>query len=149
MPQLRPSTAKKYINNLKYFFKIFFKFGIFLFFFFLSREGFITGPSKDNRWLVLKKTWTLQLGILTVHCLWSLSERVSRSVVSDSATPWTVARQAPLSMEFPRENTGMGSHSLLQRIFPIQGSNPGLLHCRQIFYCQSHQGSPVVFKILL
>ena len=38
---------------------------------------------------------------------------------------------------------GLGSHSLLQRIFLIQGSNPGLLHCRQIFfYHLSHQGSP-------
>ena len=35
----------------------------------------------------------------------------------------------------------MGSHFLLQGIFPSQGSNPGLLHCRQILYCLSHQGS--------
>ena len=35
----------------------------------------------------------------------------------------------------------MGSHSLLQGIFPTQGSNPGLLHCRQIPYYLSHQGS--------
>ena len=33
-----------------------------------------------------------------------------------------------------------GSCSLLQGIFPIQESNPGLLHCRQILYCLSHQG---------
>ena len=31
-----------------------------------------------------------------------------------------------------------------QGIFPTQGSNPGLLHCRQILYCLSHQGSPFV-----
>ena len=36
----------------------------------------------------------------------------------------------------------MGSCSLLQGIFPTQGSNPGLLHCRQIFYQLSHKGSP-------
>ena len=35
------------------------------------------------------------------------------------------------------------SHSLLQGIFPTQGSNLGLLHCRQILYCLSHQGSPI------
>ena len=35
----------------------------------------------------------------------------------------------------------MGCHFLLQGIFPTQGSNPGLLHCRQILYCLSHQGS--------
>ena len=38
----------------------------------------------------------------------------------------------------------MGSHFLLQGIFPIQGLNPGLLHCRQILYHLSHQGSPFI-----
>ena len=38
----------------------------------------------------------------------------------------------------------MGSHALLQGIFLIQGSNAGLLHCRQILYCLSHQGSPFI-----
>ena len=42
----------------------------------------------------------------------------------------------------PGKNTGVGSHALLQGIFPTQGSNPGLLHCRWIRYCLSHQGSP-------
>ena len=36
----------------------------------------------------------------------------------------------------------MDCHSLLQRIFPVQGLNPGLLHCRLIPYHLSHQGSP-------
>ena len=48
----------------------------------------------------------------------------------------------PLSMDFPGKNTGMGCHALLQGIFPTQGSYPGLLHCRQILYHLSHQGSP-------
>ena len=39
----------------------------------------------------------------------------------------------------------MGCHALLQGIFPIQGSNPGLLHCRWILYCLSHQGRPIYF----
>ena len=43
----------------------------------------------------------------------------------------------------PGKNTGVGSHSLLQRIFPTQGWSLGLLHCRQILYYQSHQGSPL------
>ena len=43
------------------------------------------------------------------------------------ATLWTVARQAPLSMEFSRQNTGVDCHALLQGMFPSQGSNPGLL----------------------
>ena len=37
----------------------------------------------------------------------------------------------------------MGCHAFLQGIFPTQGSNPGLLHCRWILYQLSHQGSPV------
>ena len=37
----------------------------------------------------------------------------------------------------------MGCHFLLQGIFPIQGSNPDLLHCRQILQCLSRQGSPM------
>ena len=41
----------------------------------------------------------------------------------------------------PGQNTGVGCHALLQGIFLTQGSNPGLLHCRQILYCLSHQGS--------
>ena len=42
----------------------------------------------------------------------------------------------------PGQNTGVGGLSLLQGLFPTQGSDPGLLHCRQIFYQLSHQGSP-------
>ena len=42
----------------------------------------------------------------------------------------------------PGKNTGVGCHALLQGIFPTQGSNPGLPHCRQILYCLSHQGNP-------
>ena len=41
----------------------------------------------------------------------------------------------------PGQNTGVGRHSLLQGIFPTQGSNPGLLHCRWILYQLSHQVS--------
>ena len=36
--------------------------------------------------------------------------------------------------DFPGKSTGVGCHFLLQRIFPSQGSNPGLLHCRQTLY---------------
>ena len=44
----------------------------------------------------------------------------------------------------PGQNTGVGSCSFLQGIFPTQGLNPGLPHCRQILYQLSHQGSPEV-----
>ena len=48
------------------------------------------------------------------------------SAMFASATPWTVAHQAPLSMRFSSENTGESCRFLLQGIFPTQGSNPHL-----------------------
>ena len=46
------------------------------------------------------------------------------------------------------DDTGVGSRSLLQGIFPTQGLNPGLLHCRRILYQVSHQGSPWKYVFL-
>ena len=65
------------------------------------------------------------------------SESESHSVVSNSL--WPHGLHSPWNS--PGRNTGVGSLSLLQGIFPTQGSNPGLLHCRQIFYQLSHKGS--------
>ena len=45
----------------------------------------------------------------------------------------------PRPWDSPGKNTGVGCH--LQGIFPTQGSNPGLRHCRQMLYPLSHQGS--------
>ena len=72
---------------------------------------------------------------------------LSRSVVSNSATPKTVARHASLSMGILQARiTGVVCHALLQGIFPTQRSNPGLLHCGQILYYLSHQGSPRILE---
>ena len=57
----------------------------------------------------------------------------NHSVLSGFVTPWTVACQASLSMEFSREEYWSGLEYLLQGIFPTQGSNPGVPHCRQMF----------------
>ena len=46
----------------------------------------------------------------------------------------------------PGQNTGMGSLSLLQGIFPTQGSNPGLLYYRRNLYQLSHEGSPGILE---
>ena len=62
------------------------------------------------------------------------------SMLSDSshnrlfAVLWTVAHHVPLSIGFSRKNTGVGCHALLQGIFPTQGLNPSVLHCRQTLY---------------
>ena len=45
-------------------------------------------------------------------------------------------------VDSPGKTPGVGCHALFQGIFPTQGSNPGLSHCRQILYHLSHQGSP-------
>ena len=75
----------------------------------------------------------------------SISEvkwRESCSVVSDSLRPRGLYSQ----WNSPGQNTGVGSLSLLQRIFPTQGSNPGLPHCRQILYQLGHKGSPRILE---
>ena len=46
----------------------------------------------------------------------------------------------------PGQNTGVGSLSLLQGIFPTWGLNPSLPHCRQILYQLSHKGSPRILE---
>ena len=50
------------------------------------------------------------------------------------------------SWNSPGQNTRVGSLSLLQGIFPIQESNPDLLHCRQILYQLSHKGTPRILE---
>ena len=66
----------------------------------------------------------------------------SCSVMPDSLRP-----HGPHSKwNSPGQNIGVGSLSLLQGIFPIQGSNPGLPHCRGILYQLSHQGSPRILE---
>ena len=56
--------------------------------------------------------------------------------------PWTVARQAPLSMEFPRQEYKNGLPFPSPRDLPNPESNPGFLHYRQILYQLSYEGSP-------
>ena len=67
------------------------------------------------------------------------SESESCRVMSDSLQPHGL--YSPCNS--PGQNTEMGSFSLLQEIFPTQESNQGLLHCRQILYQLSYQGSPL------
>ena len=65
-----------------------------------------------------------------------VKESESRSVVSNSLPP----HELYSIWNSPGHNTGMGSLSLLQGIFPTQGLNPGLLPCRWILYQLSQQG---------
>ena len=58
----------------------------------------------------------------------------SHLVMSNSAAPWTEPTRLLHPWDSPGKNTGVGCHSLLQGIFPTQGSNLGPPHCRQTFY---------------
>ena len=89
--------------------------------------------SVEGRWAVSYKA---------VHTLTRKSEKVSPSDVSNSLQlrglqptrllcPW----------HSPGKNTGVCCHTFLQRKFPTQVSNPGLLHCRQLLYHLSYLGS--------
>ena len=74
---------------------------------------------------------------------------VVTSVVSNSLQPYGLKPSRLLCpWNSPGKNTGVGCHSFLQGIFPTQGSNPGLLHCRQILYPLSLLGNPKVKVIV-
>ena len=75
------------------------------------------------------------------------SESLSHSIMSDSLQPHRLQpTRLPCPWNSPGKNTEVGSCSLLQGIFPTQGSNLGLLHCMPILYHLSHQGSSIIFK---
>ena len=69
-----------------------------------------------------------------IFCFPSIS-LFSCSVMSDSLqSHWLLLTRLLCLWDSPGKNTGVGCHFLLQRIFPTQGSNPCLLHCRWILY---------------
>ena len=81
---------------------------------------------------------------------WALYRQCHHSVMSDSLlTPGLQLARLLYPWNSPGKNTGVGSHSLVQGIFPSQGSNLGLLQSRQILYHLSHQGSPVINEQIL
>ena len=93
-----------------------------------------------------RATWVL-LGCCQIFCI--LLVQMVRWVWSEMK--WVKIAQSCLTLHLHGlyspwnslgQNTEVGSLSLLQGIFPTQGLNPGLLHCRQILYQLSHKGSP-------
>ena len=68
---------------------------------------------------------------------------LSCSVVSNSLDPMDCSLPgSSVHGDSPGKNIRVSYHALLQGIFPTQGSNSGLPHCRWILYHLSHQGSP-------
>ena len=84
-------------------------------------------------------------GILQTRILKWVAFPFSRDLPNPGIKPRSSSLQGDSSPAEPPgkpKNTGVGSLSLLQQIFPTQESNQGLLHCRQILYQLSYQGSP-------
>ena len=97
------------------------------------QHGFISGLS-------ILIHWFMYLCLCQYHGVSNtiaLSERESQSCPTLRShglySPWNS----------PGQNTGVCNISLLQGIFPTQGSNPGLAHCRQILCQLSHKGNPL------
>ena len=88
---------------------------------------------------IWKVTVTIYI-FISLDKSWWVSENCL--VMSDSLLPHGLYNP----WNSPDQNTGVGSLSLLQGIFPTQGSNPDLLHCRQFLYQLSHKGSPELMK---
>ena len=99
---------------------------------------FLGNPSGDTScWLcvsgqehILSELQLLELRFLEFFQIWPWCRYKLVGLVAKScptlATPWTVAHQAPLSVDFPGKNTGVGCHFLFQGIFLTQELNSGL-----------------------
>ena len=98
----------------------------------------LMSPALAGRFFTTTATWEALKQSLAHYKVSMWSERCS--VMSDSLRP----HELYSSWNSSGQNTGVGSLSHLQGLLPIQGSNPGLLHCRQILYCLSHQGGPYI-----
>ena len=105
------------------------------------------GPSKPQGGGICVEPLVDTIGPISVHSMkWS-------EVIQSCPTLCNPMDCSPLRLlcpwDSPGKNTGVGCHFLLQGIFPTQGSNLGLLHCRQTLYPLSHQGSPPKVTVLV
>ena len=118
----------------------------------LQREALIVFEALGIDTAGFHNTWLLtcyRIGA-TIWATKSL-KRESCSVASNSVTLWIVwgVHGLPGSSvpgDSQGKNTGVGCHALLQGIFPTQGWNPGLPHCRWILSQLSHKGSPRILE---
>ena len=92
----------------------------------------------------LLRPWDFPGKSTGVGCHWIVISENVISCVWLFAIPWTVQ-----CMEFSKPEYRRGSLFLLQGVFPTQGSNSGLPHCRWILYQLSHQGSPCQLFFIL
>ena len=110
----------------------------------LFSRGILKSYFQFPKWHIALIYWLgwLRLYLFDIRLRKVKSESESHSVMFSSLqphglySPWNALGQ----------NTGVGSLSLLQRIFPTQGSNPGLPHCRWILNQLSHQENPRILE---
>ena len=100
-------------------------------------------------WIWIKLT-SNKVNVFIFSWAYSLPQAVWCLMAHLCPTHWDPMRcSRPGSLghgDSPGKDPGVGCHFLLQGIFPTQGSNPGLLHCRQILYHRNHQGNPSYSK---
>ena len=100
---------------------------------------------KRTQFGVFQPSWLFFSGFCPQNTPQTLKVKVAQLCLTlgnpmDCRPLWPARLLCPWSS--PDKNTGEGCHSLLQGIIPIQGSNSGLPHCRQILYHLSHQERP-------
>ena len=74
------------------------------------------------------------------HIRWTLYLRYSKWKSLSRVWLFMTPRTIYSPWNYPGQNTGVGSHSICQGIFPAQVLNPGLLHCSWFLYQLSHKG---------
>ena len=109
----------------------------------------LSGPSRAPSPILSPETLLLVPPKHPLHLLPPPTLSSKEVIMSVAQSPWTLCDPLDCSLPssslhgiFQAKNTGGGCNSLLQRIFAIQGSNPGLLHCRQTLYCLKKPGKP-------
>ena len=112
---------------------------------------FILFYSNEGKCICQHRVGSYCIGLPTLTARWRIQSVQELGVLQHSVTRMKVAWLYPTLCDpmdcivhgIPQARIleGVGSHSLLQGIFPTQGSNPGLPHCRRILYQLSHKGS--------
>ena len=102
--------------------------------------------ASDNKLRLIRRNEFESVELRWMHLEPVVKWSESRSVKSNSVSPWTVAHQVLCPWDSPGKNTRVGRCSFLQGIVPAQRSNPDLPHCRQILYRLNHWGSPRTLK---
>ena len=122
--------------------------------------------ASSSCWFLLELRWSCWVPLPWPACPWPLCcvSSLCFSALDRGHSCWSVfcAQSCPalcspvdcgppgssVPGDSPGKNTGVGCHALLHGVFPTQGSNLGLQHCRRILYHLSHKGSPRILECI-